>query len=170
MSQQLPAPNAVSSTTLCAGLRRVGQYRSGQSSWTTTLPAPASSAYHIPVLPLHHPHMPHHVAPDAHRYRHERAYGGGLRRHSPGRGDHLNNRVLIWNTLPTSMTAADVVVGRQAYSNSFRDSHSYSLRGPNGVCSDGMLFIADTQNDRVLIYIPFPRPTAPRPTSSWPPI
>jgi uncharacterized protein (TIGR03437 family) len=75
--------------------------------------------------------------------------------------DTLNNRVLIWNTLPTAMNQPpDVVVGQTSFTTSVfpgATPTATSLRGPQGVwIQNGMLFIADTQNDRVLIYNSIP--------------
>lgn len=69
--------------------------------------------------------------------------------------DTNNNRVLIWNSTPTTNgQPPDVVIG-QVDSNSIRPvfTDQISLRGPQGVWfQNGKLFIADTQNHRVLIY------------------
>ncbi len=77
--------------------------------------------------------------------------------------DTNHNRVLIWNHLPTYNNApADVVVGQK----NFTDWQSLSintpptassLRGPQGVwIQNGKLFVADTQNNRVLIWNSIP--------------
>jgi hypothetical protein len=79
--------------------------------------------------------------------------------------DTDNNRVLIWNSIPTSNNQpADVVIGQANFtSNSLPGSNgsftptAASLRGPQGVwIQDGRLYIADTQNHRVLIYNSIP--------------
>ncbi len=65
------------------------------------------------------------------------------------------NRVLIWRNLPTSNgQAADIVIGQESL-DKLRPiaTNNKSLRGPQGVwVQDGRLFIADTQNHRVLIW------------------
>lgn len=65
------------------------------------------------------------------------------------------NRILIWSNLPTSNgQAADIVLG-QASLDKLRPiaTDNKSLRGPQGVwIQDGRLFVADTQNHRVLIW------------------
>lgn len=65
------------------------------------------------------------------------------------------NRVLIWNNLPRSNgQPADVVLG-QAVLDRLRPiaTDNKSLRGPQGVwVQDGRLFVADSQNHRVLIW------------------
>lgn len=69
------------------------------------------------------------------------------------------NRVLIWNNLPTSNgQPADIVLGQSAF-DKLRPiaTDNKSLRGPQGVwVQDGRLFVADTQNHRVLIWNRFP--------------
>ncbi len=71
--------------------------------------------------------------------------------------DTDNNRVLIWRSLPASNEApADYVVGQSDFTKnaSTRALNSKTLRGPQGVWldqSDG-LWVADTQNNRVLYY------------------
>lgn len=75
--------------------------------------------------------------------------------------DTNNNRVLIWNSIPTSNNApADVVIGQTNFTSGGTavPPTASSLRGPQGVwIQDGKLYIADTQNDRVLIYNSIPK-------------
>ena len=82
--------------------------------------------------------------------------------------DFDNNRVLIWNTIPTTNGApADVVVGQPDF-NSLDNPEpptAESLDQPGGVASDGSrLFVADSRNNRILVYSPFP--TTNNPTAS----
>ncbi len=74
--------------------------------------------------------------------------------------DTDNNRVLIWLKLPTTNgQPADVVVGQPNFSTSTPSvpPTQTSLRGPEGVSIyNGKLFIADTQDNRVLIYNKIP--------------
>lgn len=76
--------------------------------------------------------------------------------------DQGNNRVLIYNQIPTSHNAsADVVVGQENFStNTQYSSFSVSasnLGGPNSIYSDGTkLFISDFYRHRVLIYNAIP--------------
>jgi uncharacterized protein (TIGR03437 family) len=70
--------------------------------------------------------------------------------------DTNNNRVLIWNAPPTNQnTPPDVVLG-QANFTSFTSPqvvNANSLRGPQGLwIQNGKLFVADSQNHRVLIW------------------
>ncbi len=70
--------------------------------------------------------------------------------------DTDNNRVLIWKNIPTANNQnADVVVGQPDFThgNSSVTPSATNLRGPQGVwLANGKLFIADTLNNRVLIY------------------
>jgi hypothetical protein len=85
--------------------------------------------------------------------------------------DTDNNRVLIWNNLPTSTEqGADVVVGQPDFvtdcpnsvgprnqdgvcTGDVRVPSARSLKGPQGVWIQGnRLFVADDQNHRVLIW------------------
>ena len=70
--------------------------------------------------------------------------------------DTDNNRVLIWNSIPLSNNApADVVIGQADFTKgtAIRPPTNKSLLGPQGVwIQGGKLFVADTQNHRVLIY------------------
>lgn len=76
--------------------------------------------------------------------------------------DTSNNRVLIWNTIPTSTDqAADLVLGQPNFTsntvNYGGSVTSQTLSGPQGVYSDGTrLFVGDTGNNRVLIWNTFP--------------
>lgn len=76
--------------------------------------------------------------------------------------DTDNNRVLIWNHIPTVSNApANVVVGQSEFNaNGIPPNNvpnNKSMRGPQGVwIQNGKLFVADTQNHRVLIYNSIP--------------
>jgi uncharacterized protein (TIGR03437 family) len=74
--------------------------------------------------------------------------------------DTDNNRVLIWLTLPrVSGQPADVVIGQADFTHSATSvpPTQTSLRGPEGVwINNGRLFVADTQDNRVLIYNKIP--------------
>jgi uncharacterized protein (TIGR03437 family) len=70
--------------------------------------------------------------------------------------DTDNNRVLIWNNIPASNGAnADIELGQDDF-NSVRQpivTDNKSFRGPQGVwLQNGRLFVADTQNHRVMIW------------------
>jgi len=76
--------------------------------------------------------------------------------------DLYNNRVLIYNSIPSSNGAnADVVVGQpnmtERSANQNGSVAGNSLNYPAGVFSNGSkLFISDTENDRVLIFNSIP--------------
>ncbi len=72
--------------------------------------------------------------------------------------DTLNNRVLLFNSFPvTTGTPADLVVGQSNFTSDGTGTAANQLSGPLGVWSDGTrLLIADSSNNRVLIYNSFP--------------
>jgi uncharacterized protein (TIGR03437 family) len=75
--------------------------------------------------------------------------------------DTNHNRVLIWNRIPTSNDApADVVVGQPNFTSTSlpgNTPNAKSMRGPQGVwIQNGRLYVADTQNNRVLIFFRIP--------------
>ena len=74
--------------------------------------------------------------------------------------DSNNNRVLIWNHIPTvNDQPADVVVGQPNFTSYAPGipPTAKTLRGPQGVwIQNGKLYIADTQNNRILIFNQIP--------------
>jgi uncharacterized protein (TIGR03437 family) len=74
--------------------------------------------------------------------------------------DTSNNRVLIWKSIPQiNGQAADVVLGQADFTSVSTNTAvtASSLRGPQGVwIQNGKLFVADTQNNRVLIWNSIP--------------
>lgn len=78
--------------------------------------------------------------------------------------DTDNNRVLIWNTIPqTNQAPASVVLGQPDFTSVLpnqgrRDNPTErTLRAPQGVwIQNGRLFVADTGNNRVLIWNSIP--------------
>lgn len=68
--------------------------------------------------------------------------------------DTGNNRVLIWNALPTTNNqSADMVVGQAAFTSNGAGTSATALSAPAGVFSDGRrLFIGDRGNNRVMIW------------------
>jgi len=73
--------------------------------------------------------------------------------------DTDNNRVLIWKSIPTTLNATpDLVLGQVDFNTVQRaTTNSSSFRGPQGVWIQGTrLFVADTQNHRVMIWNNFP--------------
>ncbi|MBI2871423.1 MAG: hypothetical protein HYY14_06930 [Candidatus Omnitrophica bacterium] len=97
--------------------------------------------------------------------------GGPLLFNHPGNvasdGAHLvladrnNNRVLIWNTLPTDNTPPDLVLGQKDFSTNGPGAGLDQLNWPVGVAAaGGKAIVADTYNDRILIWHSFPSSNA----------
>jgi uncharacterized protein (TIGR03437 family) len=164
MSQQLPAPNAsLQYNTLCPACVGSANLVLGQPNFTSTLPAPCiippttipvTTTPTTPTCLTTSPQTP--IATGMNQPTAVATDGTHL-----AVADTLNNRVLIWNSLPTGMNQQpDVVVGQTGFTTSTfpgATPNATSLRGPNGVwIQNGKLFIADTQNDRVLIYNSIP--------------
>ena len=72
--------------------------------------------------------------------------------------DFTNNRVLIWNTVPTSDDApANVVVGQTDMTSNGSGCTSSTLNQPWSVASDGThLIVSDYSNSRVLVWNSIP--------------
>ncbi len=76
--------------------------------------------------------------------------------------DTANNRVMIWNSIPTvTGQPADIELGQPDFNTVLQGSQvvvdNKSFRGPQGVwIQNGKLFVADTQNHRVLIWNSIP--------------
>ena len=74
--------------------------------------------------------------------------------------DTDNNRVLIWNSIPTSINQpADIVLGQPDFTTVQQPPalNASSFRGPEGVwLQGGKVFVADTQNHRVMIWNSIP--------------
>ena len=72
--------------------------------------------------------------------------------------DTNNNRVLLWNPVPAvNGTPPDVVLGQADFTGFSPLTSASGMRGPQGVWIDGgRLFVADTQNSRILIWNTIP--------------
>lgn len=72
--------------------------------------------------------------------------------------DTSNNRVLLWNTFPTTNgQAADVVLGQASPSTRATALSATGMNSPYNVASTGQqIFVADNQNYRVLVWNQFP--------------
>jgi len=75
--------------------------------------------------------------------------------------DQVNHRVLIWNSVPqTNGVPADLVLGQANFTNNTLNEgglSSSTLNAPGGIFSDGTrLFVADSGNNRVLIWNSLP--------------
>lgn len=68
--------------------------------------------------------------------------------------DGSNQRVLIWNSLPTSnYQGADVVVGQPDFTHAYTSTSSLQLNAPSGVLVyKGRLFVAAALQNRVLFW------------------
>jgi len=68
--------------------------------------------------------------------------------------DRFNNRVLVFNSLPTGPAEPDVVVGQQDFTDITPGTGLADLNWPGAVeiTPDGKLLIADTENGRILVY------------------
>jgi hypothetical protein len=80
--------------------------------------------------------------------------------------DAGNHRVLIWNTLPTANgQPADVILGQAGASDALSNRGlaaptGATMASPSGVdAAGGALFVADSGNNRVLVYPTFPTTT-----------
>jgi hypothetical protein len=75
--------------------------------------------------------------------------------------DYGNNRILVWNSWPTSNgVAANVVLGQPGFTTGTANNggvSATSLSGPVGIAmADGKLAVADSFNNRILIWHRFP--------------
>lgn len=71
--------------------------------------------------------------------------------------DRNNNRVLIWNSLPTGNTPPDLVLGQPDFTANNPGAGPDQMNWPVAVsAADGKVVVADTYNDRILIWNSFP--------------
>lgn len=71
--------------------------------------------------------------------------------------DRNNSRVLIWNTLPTSNTPPNLVLGQKNFITNYTGTNRDQMNWPVGLATDGQhLMVTDTENDRILIWNSFP--------------
>lgn len=73
--------------------------------------------------------------------------------------DTSNNRVLIWKSIPTTFgQPADIVLGQKDFTSIAPVTvTASSLRAPQGLwIQNSKLFVADTENDRILIWNSIP--------------
>jgi uncharacterized protein (TIGR03437 family) len=163
LGSQLPPPSAVLSySTLCPVCVGTASLALGQPDFVSTLPAPCVP----PPTTVNQTVTP--TTPTCTTSAPQTPIANGMRVPTAvaSDGTHLavadtyNNRVLIWNSIPVSMNQPpDVVVGQPGFTTaSFGATPTASsLRLPQGVwIQNGMLFVADTQNNRVLIYNSIP--------------
>ncbi len=93
--------------------------------------------------------------------------GGPLLLNHPGNaasdGTHLlladrnNNRILVWNSLPTGNTPPDLVLGQKDFYANNPGTGLDKFNWPVKVAAaNGKVVVADTYNDRILIWNTFP--------------
>jgi hypothetical protein len=72
--------------------------------------------------------------------------------------DQDHNRILVWNSFPTSNNQdADLVIGQPDFTTSSFDTTAQKMNVPWGVISNcNQIFVGDKNNNRVLIYNSFP--------------
>ena len=72
--------------------------------------------------------------------------------------DRFNNRVLIWNTIPSSNTPPDLVLGQANFTthNSGTGLNNMDFPGQVVITPDGKVLVADSDNNRVLVWTSFP--------------
>ncbi len=140
INQMIPAataeiPPQSGRCPVCGGTATVvvGQPDFNTTTTTPTVPVTASSM-----------HLPTAVASDGHIL---------------AVADTANNRVLLWKSIPTvNGQPADIVLGQTGSTTVALVAVTASaMRGPQGVWIQGTkLFVADTQNNRILIWNTIP--------------
>ena len=72
--------------------------------------------------------------------------------------DRNNNRILIWKSIPSSNVPADLVIGQPNFETHLEGSGMNGLNFPGQVSMspDGKLLIADSNNNRILVWTTFP--------------
>jgi hypothetical protein len=71
--------------------------------------------------------------------------------------DGNNNRILIWNSLPTGNVSPDIVLGQTNFTTNNTGSNLNQMNFPTSVATDGTrVFVTDAHNDRVLVWNTFP--------------
>ncbi|MEA2040599.1 MAG: hypothetical protein U9N82_12375 [Thermodesulfobacteriota bacterium] len=75
--------------------------------------------------------------------------------------DTFNNRVLIWNTLPERNASPGLVLGQDNLTTNNPGTDLNRMNWPVGVSTaSGKVVVADTNNDRILIWNTFPTSNA----------
>ncbi len=73
--------------------------------------------------------------------------------------DRFNNRILVWNSLPGSWNdTPDLVLGQPDFTsnNPGNGKHQLNWVGNASLAANGKLAVADTENDRILLWNSFP--------------
>ena len=72
--------------------------------------------------------------------------------------DGNNNRVLLWDELPTSNTAPSIVFGQKSFDTNNSGESETELKWPVDVAAGGGKYvIADTYNHRILVWNDIPQ-------------
>jgi len=81
--------------------------------------------------------------------------------------DRSNNRVLVYNRVPTANgTVADFVIGQPDFSMNTAVTTANGLSQPYAAyCTDNQLFVVEQGNNRILVFDPIP--TTSNPTASY---
>jgi len=75
--------------------------------------------------------------------------------------DTFNNRVLLWNSLPSTNTSPDVVLGQANFNTNNPGNSPSQMNWPISVgLAENKLVVTDTYNDRILIWNTFPTKNA----------
>ncbi len=105
-----------------------------------------------------------------------RSLGGGRNALTIDQGklivaDPANNRVLVWNAVPSSSGApADVVLGQPDFTSSSPGASGSQMNGPSSVAVfDGNLVVSDTGNVRLLVFDGVPTSSGAKATTTWDP-
>ena len=72
--------------------------------------------------------------------------------------DRNNNRILIWTSIPSSNVPADLIIGQSNFEAHLEGSGLNGLNFPGqvSVSPDGKFLIADSNNNRILVWTTFP--------------
>ncbi|MDG6908198.1 MAG: hypothetical protein JRN20_20710 [Nitrososphaerota archaeon] len=72
--------------------------------------------------------------------------------------DRNNNRILVWNSLPSGNVLPDLVLGQKTFQTNNPGTGLNQLDWPTAVAmtQDGKLAVADAYNNRILIWNTFP--------------
>ena len=72
--------------------------------------------------------------------------------------DRFNNRVLIWNTIPDKKTPPDIVLGQENFvtQNAGSGLNQFDFPAQLIITPDSKLLVADSNNDRILVWTSFP--------------
>jgi len=73
--------------------------------------------------------------------------------------DRFNNRVLVWNTIPSSNVSPDIVLGQPNFVTQMGGKGLAEMDFPSQVSIGigGKLVVADSGNDRILVWLNFPK-------------